>query len=135
MSRRRARALAGGAVVALVLVGCGGGTATPEAPAATELSEQAALGELIFKDTSLSASGRQACASCHVEGNAHSPDNALPAQMGGPLMDLQGPQRPRVGALSRLQHRLFFRRRGHAHRRLFLDVARRRCRARHTSPS
>ena len=89
MSRRRARALAGGAVLALV-VGCGGGTATPEAPAATELSEQAALGELIFKDSSLSASGRQACASCHVESNAHSPDNALPAQMGGPLMDQQG---------------------------------------------
>jgi len=77
-------------VLALVLMGCGGGTATPEAPAATELSDQAALGELIFKDVSLSASGRQACASCHVESNAHSPDNALPAQLGGPLLDQQG---------------------------------------------
>ena len=77
-------------MLALVLMGCGGGNATLDAPAATELSEQAALGELIFKDTSLSASGRQACASCHVEGNAHSPDNALPAQMGGPLMNVQG---------------------------------------------
>jgi cytochrome c peroxidase len=91
MIRRRARApVACGAVLALILTGCGGGTATPEAPAATELSDQAALGELIFKDASLSASGRQACASCHVESNAHSPDNALPAQLGGPLLDQQG---------------------------------------------
>ncbi|HSB24900.1 MAG TPA: cytochrome c peroxidase, partial [Burkholderiaceae bacterium] len=52
--------------------------------------DQAALGELIFHDVSLSASGRQACASCHVESNAHSPDSALPAQLGGPLMDQQG---------------------------------------------
>ncbi|HEU5296055.1 MAG TPA: cytochrome c peroxidase, partial [Burkholderiaceae bacterium] len=74
----------------MVLAGCGGGTASPEAPAASKLSEQAALGELIFKDVSLSASGRQACASCHVESNAHAPDNALPVQMGGPLMDQQG---------------------------------------------
>src|SRR5882672_1428215 len=90
MNRGRTQALGCGAVLALILGGCGGGTANPEAPAATELSEQAALGELIFKDVSLSASGRQACASCHVESNAHSPDNALPAQMGGPLMDQQG---------------------------------------------
>ena len=91
MIRQRARApVACGAVLALVLMGCGGGTATPEAPAATELSDQAALGELIFKDVSLSASGRQACASCHVESNAHSPDNALPAQLGGRLLDQQG---------------------------------------------
>ena len=90
MSRPRTRALSCGAVLALVMAGCGGGATSPEAPAATELSEQAALGELIFKDVSLSASGRQACASCHVESNAHSPTNALPAQMGGPLMDQQG---------------------------------------------
>jgi len=84
------RALACGAALALVLAGCGGGPADLEAPAATTLSEQAALGELIFKDATLSASGRQACATCHVESNAHSPDNALPAQPGGPSMDQQG---------------------------------------------
>jgi cytochrome c peroxidase len=88
MNLSATRALVGGAVLALA--GCGGGTANDEAPAATELSAQAALGELIFKDVSLSASGRQACASCHVESNAHAPDNALPAQLGGPLMDQQG---------------------------------------------
>ena len=90
MTPRRARALACGAVTALALIGCGGGSTTAEAPGATALSDQAALGERIFKDVSLSASGRQACASCHVEGNAHSPDNALPAQLGGSLLDLQG---------------------------------------------
>ena len=46
----------------LALVGCGGGTTTAEAPAAVALSAQAALGERIFEDASLSASGRQACA-------------------------------------------------------------------------
>lgn len=90
MNRAGTGALALGAALALILAGCGGGTANPEAPAATELSDQAALGELIFKDVSLSASGRQACASCHVESNAHSPGNALPAQMGGPVLDRQG---------------------------------------------
>ncbi|HET7526021.1 MAG TPA: cytochrome c peroxidase [Burkholderiaceae bacterium] len=77
-------------MLALTLAGCGGGTTNTEPPAATERSDQAALGELIFKDASLSASGRQACATCHVESNAHSPDNALPAQMGGRLLDQQG---------------------------------------------
>jgi cytochrome c peroxidase len=90
MSRIRAATFVFGAALGLVLAGCGGGTAAPEAPAETALSDQAALGELIFRDVSLSASGRQACASCHVESNAHSPDNALPAQFGGTLLDLQG---------------------------------------------
>jgi len=90
MNRGCTRALTWGAVLALGLAGCGGGNAPNKAPAATALSDQAALGELIFRDVSLSASGRQACASCHAESNAHSPDNALPAQMGGALLDMQG---------------------------------------------
>lgn len=76
-----------------LLAACGGGgnadsnagTASP-AP----LSAQAALGEKIFSDTSLSASGRQACASCHVSDNGHAPDNALAAQFGGVDGSLQG---------------------------------------------
>ena len=90
MSRGRARALVCGAVLAFALAGCGGSTSPDDATADTPLSDQAALGELIFKDVSLSASGRQACASCHLQSNGHSPDNALPAQLGGPLMDRQG---------------------------------------------
>ena len=54
------------------------------------MSAQAALGEKIFSDTSLSASGRQACASCHVPANGHASDNALAAQLGGADGSLQG---------------------------------------------
>ena len=60
--------------------GNGGGVTTP--PAA--LSTAAQLGEQIFKDTSLSASGQMSCASCH------SPDNAFAAPAGGPAVPLGG---------------------------------------------
>jgi cytochrome c peroxidase len=63
------------------LAGCGGGGSgggsegagsTPAAaPTETALSAQAALGQQIFVDKLLSASGRQSCQSCHVEQNAH----------------------------------------------------------------
>ena len=75
---------------AWMLSACGGGTTTAEAPAETPLSAQAVLGEKIFKDTSLSASGQQACSSCHDPASGHSPANALAAQLGGPAMDQQG---------------------------------------------
>ena len=76
----------------LVLAACGGGgtSGSPRPPAETALSAPAALGELVFKDASLSASGRQSCATCHVPANGHSPDNPLAAQFGGPNGDLQG---------------------------------------------
>ncbi|HZW76347.1 MAG TPA: cytochrome c peroxidase, partial [Caldimonas sp.] len=51
----------------MLLAACGGGgTAAGGAapPAERALSDQAALGEKIFADASLSASGRQSCASC-----------------------------------------------------------------------
>jgi cytochrome c peroxidase len=79
-------------VLSASLTACGGGAhdmngnATPPAP----LEAQAALGEKIFHDTSLSASGRQSCGTCHVESSAHGSDNALAAQFGGPAMDRQG---------------------------------------------
>jgi cytochrome c peroxidase len=84
--------IAWAAALGLALTACGGGGTAghPQPPAETPLSAQAALGELIFKDASLSASGRQSCATCHVPANGHSPDNALAAQFGGPNGDLQG---------------------------------------------
>ena len=76
------------ATAAWLLCACGGGGAPKsEAPG---LSALAALGEQLFKDPSLSASGRQSCASCHDPAHAHSPPNALAAQLGGPLGDQQG---------------------------------------------
>ena len=78
---------------AALLSACGGGgTSATEAsvPTTTALSVQAALGEKIFSDVSLSASGRQACSSCHSPGNAHAPANALAVQLGGALLDQQG---------------------------------------------
>lgn len=81
-------ALRSGAGLALALfLACG--SATKPADSAG-LSPAAALGEQIFKDTSLSASGLQSCATCHVAENAHGADNDLPAQLGGPAMNLQG---------------------------------------------
>ncbi|WP_428423205.1 cytochrome-c peroxidase [Methylibium sp.] len=76
-------------VVSTVLAACGGGGSGADS-ASGALSPTAALGEKIFRDVSLSASGRQACASCHDPQHAHTPANALAVQLGGPLMDRQG---------------------------------------------
>ncbi len=77
---------------AALLVACGGGDspAATGVPTQTALSAPAALGEKIFADASLSASGRLACASCHSPAAGHAPDNALAVQLGGPLLDQPG---------------------------------------------
>jgi cytochrome c peroxidase len=89
--------------LALLLAGltaCGGGSSattasgTP-APVLTPSAQAAeitvsALGKLIFRDASLSASGRLACASCHNPDNAHAQTNDLAAQLGGPDLATQG---------------------------------------------
>ena len=80
----------------LVLAGCGGGGDSSNAPSAAAaapvvaLSAPAALGDKIFNDVSLSASGRVSCASCHSEANAESPANNLAVQLGGVLVDQPG---------------------------------------------
>ena len=98
-----------GALLGLVLAataaltGCGGGAepapnagtnAGPDsgtnADTSATLSAAAQLGALIFHDPALSASGRQACASCHAADRGHGPPNALAAQLGGAGMDLHG---------------------------------------------
>jgi len=89
---------------AALLAACGGGgSSAPDAsqPAASALSAQAVLGEKIFFDASLSASGKQACASCHSPTNAHAPANDLSVQLGGSLLDQQGRrQAPSINYLS-----------------------------------
>jgi cytochrome c peroxidase len=54
------------------------------------LSPAARLGRAIFFDQTLSASGRQSCASCHDAAHAYGPPNALAVQLGGPRLDRQG---------------------------------------------
>ena len=104
---QRRRAGRGGAAWAalgllLALAGCGGGgggggagggspaQGQAGATAAAALSAVASLGELAFHDPSLSASGRQACSSCHDAAHGHASPNSLPAQLGGATLALQG---------------------------------------------
>jgi cytochrome c peroxidase len=82
------------AAVVIMLASCGsdgGGESTPAATAPTALSAQAALGEKIFHDASLSASGKMSCATCH------DPDHALAGSatstavpLGGAGLDIAG---------------------------------------------
>lgn len=85
----------------LALAGCGGGgggggagsSSPPDqtgSTAAPALSALARLGELAFHDPSLSASGKQACSSCHDPDHGHASPNSLPAQLGGATLALQG---------------------------------------------
>jgi cytochrome c peroxidase len=77
---------------AVLLAGCGGGGAatTP----ADALSAAALAGQAIFADSSLSVSGRQSCATCHVPSRAFTADPAtdhgLPVPLGGVNMDQTG---------------------------------------------
>lgn len=49
-----------------------------------------ALGRKMFFDPSLSASGKQACSSCHDPHHAFGPASAAPVEMGGPRLDQPG---------------------------------------------
>src|SRR5438552_86934 len=49
-----------------------------------------ALGRQMFFDPSLSASGKQACSSCHDPDHAFGPASASPVEMGGPNLDQPG---------------------------------------------
>lgn len=60
-----------------------------------------ALGARLFRDPSLSASGKLACASCHDPAHGFGPANALPVQMGG--ADMKQPGRRAVPSLTYLQ--------------------------------
>ncbi len=59
------------------------------------------LGARIFADPSLSASGRQSCASCHDPAHAFGPPNALSVQLGG--ADLEHPGTRNAPSLMYLQ--------------------------------
>jgi len=76
-------------VLLVGLCACGGGS-DDSAPSERALSAAAALGEKIFSDAALSASGRLSCAGCHDPAAAHGPANPLAAQFGGAALDRQG---------------------------------------------
>src|SRR3984957_12408669 len=57
---------------------------------AEPLSAMARLGRDIFFDTSLSSSGKIACASCHSPDHAYGPPNDGPVMLGGPTLSLPG---------------------------------------------
>ncbi len=61
-----------------------------EPPATPGLSAVAALGERLFRDESLSVSGRLACQTCHRPEFAHAAPPADVVSKGGPLMDVPG---------------------------------------------
>src|SRR5690349_11898884 len=85
-------------IVLLFLSGCGGGgggSSSDHSPAAVQasnppLSAAGALGKKIFFDTSLSASGQQSCATCHVPDHAHAGADGLAVPLGGIAMNTQG---------------------------------------------
>jgi cytochrome c peroxidase len=59
-------------------------------PPVRPLSAMARLGRDIFFDTSLSSSGKIACASCHSPDRAYGPPNDGPVMLGGPTLTLPG---------------------------------------------
>lgn len=66
-----------------------------------QVAALSALGYVIFRDPSLSGSGKVACSSCHDPAHAFGPANALPVQMGGG--DLRQPGLRAVPSLTYLQ--------------------------------
>lgn len=63
-------------------------------PRVVPLSAVAQLGEKIFFDPSLSASGKQSCATCHSPDHAFGPPNSLSVQLGGAHMEQAGYRPP-----------------------------------------
>src|SRR6266403_1636149 len=78
------------------LSACGGGSSSENvAPPTVQATSAAAVaGEALFNDKSLSASGQQSCATCHVKSRAFTADPAvdkgLPVPLGGRNMDEPG---------------------------------------------
>ncbi len=64
--------------------------AVPDALAGSDAPALAALGRRIFFDTSLSASGRQSCATCHDPRYAYGPPPGKAIAFGGPNLDQSG---------------------------------------------
>lgn len=89
-----------GLAAAMLLAACGGGsdaasasfasTSSSSPSSTSSLSPAAKLGDTLFGDTSLSASGKQACATCHVPTHAYTATDGLSVPLGGAAMNLPG---------------------------------------------
>ncbi|NUT17406.1 MAG: c-type cytochrome [Cupriavidus sp.] len=86
---------------AALLAGCGGGSGGGDGagggttPAVAETKGAvAALGEKIFNDRSLSASGQMSCASCHDPATGHASPFFTSVAFGGPRLDQPGTRMP-----------------------------------------
>lgn len=78
-----------------LLTACGGGdggsgTSSTASTSTDTLSPMAQVGKQIFFDQTLSASGKQSCASCHDPARGFTDPNNLPVSIGGPNSDLPG---------------------------------------------
>lgn len=76
-------------VTTIVLAATGSQRLRADTPA-KQLSLPAQVGEKIFADRSLSASGQLACATCHDPAHAYASPSGLAVQLGGPTMSLAG---------------------------------------------
>ena len=76
----------------VLLAACGGSgeKSAATSSAGASLSASAQLGEKIFKDQSLSASGRLSCESCHSPDFAFAQPNTLAVPLGGIALDQPG---------------------------------------------
>ena len=74
----------------LALGGCGGGGSSPGAVAPKQLSPAAELGERIFCDASLLASGAMSCETCHSPNHAHAQPTTLAVPLGGAGLNVPG---------------------------------------------
>jgi cytochrome c peroxidase len=90
--RTRSPAVALFAASTLVIAACSSESAPPATPvpATPGLSPIAALGEQLFRDASLSASGRLSCETCHRPEFAHAAPATDLVSMGGPDMNRPG---------------------------------------------
>lgn len=98
-SARRWRGALCVCVSVFAIAACGGGgsgdasssaatTVTTPTVAAVNLSLSAQVGQKLFFDNNLSASGKLSCASCHDPNRAYGPPNDLAVEFGGPdLLD------------------------------------------------
>ena len=75
--------------IALVLGGCGGGSSN-QATSDSKISPSATLGDKIFHDASLSASGKLACASCHDPARGHAGNDNRAVPLGGATLTQPG---------------------------------------------